>query len=404
MSSMPPILIAGGGIGGLAAALALDRTGHAVTVLERNAAPSEAGAGIQIGPNGVKALRQLGVADAVRAVAAVPEFLTVRRGRDAAILARAALGGAIEKRCGAPYWVVHRADLHAALDGAAADCVPILRGFDITALARGADTVTATAADGRAIDGQALIGADGIWSRVRSLVMPGATPQPCGTVAYRAVLSLADAGVLAASEVGAWLAPGAHVVHYPVQAGRSINVVVIVDDPWQSMSWNAPADRADVARAVAGFAAPLRAALAGVTGWHKWSLARPMKLNTWVRGRVALLGDAAHPVQPYLAQGGVMALEDAVQLAASLTAHADDLPLGLIRYDAARQTRTRRIQDTSARNGVIFHLSGPAASVRDLTLRALPPSALLMRLTWLYAHNGPTLALPYSAISTGVVM
>jgi salicylate hydroxylase len=392
MSHTLPILIAGGGIGGLAAALALARVGQAVEVLERNPEPSEAGAGIQIGPNGVKVLRQLGVDEVVRASAAVPDYLSVYRGHEGRVLARAPLGATIERRCGAPYWVVHRADLHQALDAAARAVVPIRRGFEVADVVRDGETVAVTATDGRTLHGTALIGADGIRSRVRATVMPGATLRAHGTVAYRTVLPAADAGLLAASEVGAWLAPEAHVVHYPVQAGRSINVVVCVADQWDSNSWNAPAEARAVGSATAGFARPLNDALAKAPGWHKWSLATPLYLATWVRGRVALLGDAAHPILPFLAQGGVMALEDAVQLAASVAATPHDVPLALIRYDGARVARVRRVQQASTGNGRIFHLSGAAALARDLAMRAMPADMAVTRFTWLYGYDGPALA------------
>jgi salicylate hydroxylase len=386
-----PILIAGGGIGGLAASLALAKIGRTVTVVERNAAPAESGAGIQLGPNAVKALRQLGVADRIAQLATSPAALTVRNGRDTSVLAATQLN--TTARYGAPYWVIHRADLHRALfDATMAQAnIDHQLGFDIVSAARTQNSVAITSADGRTLTGSALIGADGVWSRVRASIMPGADPKPSGFIAYRTLITSADAGVLAGSEIGAWLAPGAHVVHYPVQSGRSINIVVIKRDAWQGMSWSEPASRDEVAVATQNFAQPLRDALARAPHWHKWSLAAPLRLNTFVRGHVALLGDAAHPVLPFLAQGGAMALEDAVQLAASVSAHPTDIPLALITYDRARQRRVQRVASTASRNGQIFHLSGPMAFARDLTLRTLPPSTLLTRLNWLYGYEGPQL-------------
>jgi salicylate hydroxylase len=388
--SSQPILIAGGGIGGLAAALALARIGRPSVIVERSAIPAETGAGIQLSPNAVKAVRQLGVADSVAQIATSPAVLTVRRGGDARVLATTPLDSTAT-RFGAPYWTIHRADLHRALL-AAANAHPSIQdlpSFGIASAACTPDGATITSTDGRILQGAALIGADGVWSRVRASIMPGADPKPSGFIAYRTLIPAEGAGILAASEVGAWLAPGAHVVHYPVRACSSINVVVIKRDMWQGNGWNAPADAAEVAGATHGFAQPLQDVLARAPHWHKWSLSAPLRLNTFTRGHIALLGDAAHPILPFLAQGGAMALEDAVQLAASLAAHPTDLPLALINYDRARQRRVQRVAATANRNGHIFHLTGPLVAARDLALRALPPSTLLTRLNWLYAYEGP---------------
>jgi salicylate hydroxylase len=390
-----PVLIAGGGIGGLAAALALAKIGQHVDVVERSAAPTEAGAGIQLGPNAVKALRQLGVADVVARRATRPTALAVRNGRDANVLATTQLTTCAE-RYGAPYWVIHRADLHRALFEAASDN-PLIQfepSFDIASAVRRTNGASVTSTDGRTLTGTALIGADGVWSRVRAGIMPGADPKPSGYIAYRTLILFENAGILATSEIGAWLTPGAHVVHYPVQAGRSINVVVIKRDTWHGASWSEPASHDDVAAATQSFATPLQDALATAPHWHKWSLAAPLRLNTFARGNVALLGDAAHPVLPFLAQGGAMALEDAVQLAASFQAHPTDIPLALIAYDRARQRRVQRVASTASRNGQIFHVSGPLAAARDLALRTLPPSTLLSRLNWLYGFDGPRIKDP----------
>jgi salicylate hydroxylase len=388
-----PILIAGGGIGGLAAALAFARIGRASVVLERQITASEAGAGIQLGPNAVKALRQLGVADALQPFVSTPDAFTVRH-RSGRLLARTPLGQSVTARYGAPYWVAHRADLHAVLAASARRSPHIAIETACDVIACHAPTVgnaTLRCADGRVFGGAAIVGADGVGSTVRTAIAPHARPKPSGYCAFRTLIPTERAGDLAASEVGAWLSGATHVVHYPVQAGRAINVVVIVRDAWQTDDWSSAADAPEVMRATADFPPELRTALAAAPHWQKWMLAAPITLATWTQGRIALLGDAAHAILPFQAQGGAMALEDAVQLAASVRAHGDDLPAAFAAYVAARRPRVARICAASSRNGQIFHLNGAAAFARDTALRVMPAQRLLTRLDWLYGFEGPSL-------------
>jgi salicylate hydroxylase len=388
-----PILIAGGGIGGLAAALALAKIGRASIILERNAAPSDAGAGIQLGPNAIKVLRQIGVADELQPFVSAPEGLTVRH-RSGRVLARTPLGAFAADRYGAPYWVVHRADLHNVLGerARATKGVSIMPGSEVVTVRESADSaVSVTCADGRVVDGAAVIGADGVWSRVRDAISPNNPPSPSGYCAYRALIPTEHAGLLATADVGAWLAPGTHVVHYPVRAGQAVNVVVIVRDGLQTQDWSAPADARDVRGALAGFSGELRGVLAAAPRWQKWMLAAPVVSETWARGRIALVGDAAHPILPFQAQGGAMALEDALQLAASVRASRDDLAAAFAAYSVLRHPRVQRVSAAASRNGRIFHLAGPAAFARDTALRLLPSSTVLTRLDWLYGFEGPSL-------------
>ena len=383
------ILVAGGGIGGLATALALARVGHDVEVLERGSTFATAGAGIQLGPNAVKILRTLGVAEAVAQRASAPAALAVYKGATGRCLTRMPLGQAIADRCGAPYWTLHRADLLSALADAVADSAAIKVTFGcgiVSASARG-NSVCATSADGTTYTGAALIGADGVWSRVRSTVAPGFRPAHSGYCAYRTLLPIARAGDMATNVVGAWLSPDAHVIHYPVQAGTALNIVVVIRDTWTAFTWDAPADRADIQGRTVAFAEPLRAALAAAEAWHKWSLPHPIALPTWNAGPVALIGDAAHAMLPFFAQGAAMALEDAAALAAAVASSGIDLPSAFARYHATRQARVARVQQASIANCRIFHLSGPAAFVRDAVLTLVPGSALLARYDWLYAGD-----------------
>jgi salicylate hydroxylase len=392
MATPPPILIAGGGIGGLALALALAQRGRGSLVLEQRETFATAGAGIQLGPNGVRVLQRLGVADALRPLAGEPACIRVRDGRTARTLAELPLCGWIAERHGAPYWVAHRGDLHGALLAAATaePHIALRAGFAVTSVESTGEGVQAGGARGEIVAGCALVGADGLWSSVRQVVCPSARPRFVGATATRAVITAANAGGLAASAVGLWLTPGVHVVHYPVRAGAEIAIVVIAREDWQGPDWESEADRALLLGQLREFHPGLTEVLAGVPQWRKWALYRLPPLRSWSAGRVVLMGDAAHPMLPYLAQGGVLALEDALMLAQCLEAHADDVPGAFAAFEASRRRRARRVQAMSLRQGRIYRLAPPLSWVRDAVLRLMPGPALMAGYDWLYGwRNAP---------------
>ena len=380
------ILIAGGGIGGLALALALAKAGRPSLVLEARPEFSIAGAGIQLGPNGTRILQQLGVAENLAPLAGVPEAIHVYRGTRGTQMARLPLGNWIARRHGAPYWVAHRADLHAALLEAARknDLIEIEMGFSAVSVAEAGDAVTLRSETGREVRGAAVVGADGLWSRLREHVKPGAAPVFAGASASRIVLPAERAGRLAESAVGLWLSAGAHVVHYPMRGGREIAVVVIADETWQSRVWDAEIDRAHLGRALACFTRELEDVLLEAPGWRRWSLHRLAQLPQWNAGRCVLIGDAAHPMFPYLAQGGVLALEDAVELATCLVALGTDVANAFALFVSRRRERAARVQAASARNGRIYHMQAPMSFARDATFTAAPGTLLMASLDWLY--------------------
>jgi len=387
MGEAAPILIAGCGIGGLAAALALARIGRQVLILEQHPDLRESGAGIQLGPNGVKVLRRLGLADRLAAMAGVPDAIAVHSARTGQLLSRLPLGAWIAARHGAPYWTLHRQDLYRTLlDAARAQAgIGIETDLAVTSIRLAAHGVEIGSADGRRRSGVALIGADGLFSRVRSTVFGHPAPRFAGKTAARAVLARGEVpALLGGNATGVWLAPHAHLVHYPVRGGAELALIAIISEPWQSQEWSAPVDRERLLAGLGGFAPAVRESLAGIGEWRKWALFRSEVAETPSRGRVVLLGDAAHPVLPFLAQGAAMALEDAVALAEAVETHRADLPAAFRAYGDARSARVRCVAAASVQNGRIYHLSGPAAWARDRVLQSVSPQRLMARYDWLY--------------------
>lgn len=385
--SSEPVLIAGGGIGGLAAAIALAQRDIPSLVLERRAAFQEEGAGIQLGPNGTRILQHLGIAEVLRPHVGVPDGIRVRDGGSGAELAYLPLGTWIKARHGAPYWVAHRQDLHAALleVASAEPRITLTTDFAVSEVATDDSRAAVATETGRTHTGRALVGADGLWSAVRERVFHTAAPRFAGKCAARSVVPLAHLPPqLRAQEVGIWLFADAHVVHYPVSGGANLAIVAIVDDPHAEPGWSAPIPPTWVEERLPPRANLLRDLIAAPSTWRKWALHLLAPTFGWTEGRVALLGDAAHPVVPFLAQGGVLALEDAFVLAATLHASGDDVIAALKRYEQMRRPRALRVAEASRQNGRIYHLSGPLRAARDLALRTIPSSLMMARYDWLY--------------------
>ena len=381
-------LIAGAGIGGLAAAIALAKRGIDVRVCERRDEFPEEGAGIQIGPNGVRILRDLGVASYLEANVATPDALSVRDGASAQELTRMPLGRWIAERHGAPYWTAHRRDLHVALRtrAEAEPRITLMRGTHIVSLASGTSGIRATTASGEAFDASFLVAADGLWSALRDQISGSkAGLNPVGKTAFRSVVAAQNLPPeLLPNAVHIWLAPGAHVVHYPVNGGRDIALVVIADDDARSEGWDSPTVADVVKSKVAAFAPTLRTLVDRAADWRKWSLYRLAHLPRWTAGRAALLGDAAHPVLPFLAQGAVLALEDAITLADAVADRKGDIEYALAGYEKARRARAAQVAAASERNGRIYHMSGLNAFARDTTMKVLPPAYVMSGFDWLY--------------------
>ena len=392
MASSRTVIIAGAGIGGLTAALAIARHGFGVTVFDQAQRLEEIGAGIQLSPNASRILIALGLGEQLRRHVVAPEELRVMNARTARVLARAPLGAVAEKRYGAPYWVIHRGDLQAVLIDAVRvhpDIVLNL-GARVEDFALNEDGVTVFARSAQHLledRGVALIGADGLWSSLRRRLGHRREPRFARRTAWRA-LAPADALMpeLRAPAVNLWFGTWAHLVHYPVRGGSLVNVVAIVRDDWREPGWSASGERAEI---LARYRAPMwsavpRALLAAPEHWQKWALYDRPPLARWGKGAVTLLGDAAHPMLPYLAQGAAMAIEDAAVLAQRLADARDDPAGAMRRYERQRRGRAARAQRAARRNGIVYQLGGPGAFLRTLALTAIGGERLLARYDWLY--------------------
>jgi salicylate hydroxylase len=389
------VLIAGGGIGGLAAGLACSRAGCHVRLYERADAFTEVGAGIQMGPNVMRVLQGWELDAALRQVAAYPERLQVRHALSGAELGVLPLGSSMEQRYGAPYATIHRADLQQLLLQALQqrDAVWLHTGKTVSRYVETHGAIGLSLSDGLDVEGDALIAADGLWSGLRQQMLADGPPRVAGHLAYRAMLRQSELpATLRSQQITAWLGPKLHAVQYPVRGGEWLNVVAIVQGhvPGGLEDWDHGANASDLQTALAPTCTDLRDLIGAVPAWRLWVLCdRPplTSVDQMARGHVALLGDAAHPMRPYLAQGAGMAIEDAAELArqVALVDGVLDVPTLLRRYALNRWERNARVQARSIRNGEIFHMEGPLAWARDTSLRLL--GERLLDVPWLY--QGP---------------
>lgn len=375
-------LIVGGGIGGLACAIALRRAGLAVSVLEQAPAFEEVGAGLQLSPNATRILRALGVLPALEAVAVAPEALEIRDGQSGRPIAACPYAPAVA-RYRAPFLVAHRADLLRVLAEAAGGLgCRFEMGARIEGVEASEDAAVAVASrDGQALvlEGDLLVGADGVRSVVRAQLGGSAAPVFAGRIAYRATVPARPGPH---PVVRLYLGADAHLVTYPVRGGESVNIVAVVKTDQPVARWSESGDASTVHAAFAGWADEVRALLAAVREFRCWGLYDLDPLPRWGAGRATLLGDAAHAMLPFLAQGAAQAIEDAGALAQALTA-GPGVEGALRAYEAARRPRTARIQREARTSGAIYHLSGPARLARDAFI-GLTGNRLLERYDWLY--------------------
>jgi len=381
-------LIAGGGIGGLTAAIALVRRGIDCEILERSQFAEETGAGIQLGPNATRILEALGALQEIEAYGFMPEAICIYDGVSGRKLTSLPLGKEATQRYGAPYLTLRRADLHAGLRAALtrAGQVGLRSGFDLAAIGTQSDgAVMARATDGSEIEGTCLIGADGLWSTLRSIICPNARLRFDGATAWRARLPRKTLpGAFVAPVVGLWLGPRTHLVHYPVGGGAELNIVAVTESDGAGQGWNRSGDKATLLAQFERWTTDSKSLLEQVEGWRVWSLYRLTGLKDWGTGAVTLLGDAAHPVLPYLAQGAALAIEDAATLAACIAGELSDQAAAFRRYERLRRPRATRVQSASRRFGWLYHLGTPLAQARNLVLARRSEDNTIRRFDWLY--------------------
>jgi 2-polyprenyl-6-methoxyphenol hydroxylase-like FAD-dependent oxidoreductase len=386
------LLVAGGGIGGLAAAFVLARHGHAVTVLEQSAAFGEIGAGIQLGPNIFKMFDYLGLTDAVSQVAYFPPGMGMNDVRTGEKVVRVALGETARAAYGFPYGVIYRADLHDVFLQAcqAQPAVTLRTGCKVEGFEQDGRGVRVQLAGGETLQGDALVGADGLWSRVRQAIVGDGKPRVSGHIAYRAVLRREDVPPhLWHDDVVLWGGEKTHLVHYPLRRGELFNLVAVFHSNKYDEGWNTFGDTSELQERFAGAVPQVRELLSKIETWKMWVLCDREPVKNWSDRRVTLLGDAAHPMLQYLAQGAGQAIEDAVVLGEALKFTGGDVEQAFLKYQQARYLRTGRVQLTARFYGDIYHAAGVTRELRNQMFQGGQESAGFAGLKWMYQGINP---------------
>ncbi|MYF09120.1 MAG: 3-hydroxybenzoate 6-monooxygenase [Rhodospirillaceae bacterium] len=392
MADDHPILIAGGGIGGLAAALGLARKGFRSIVLERAPELGEIGAGIQLGPNAFHAFDYLGVGDEARAQAVYIDNLRLMDAMDGQEITCIPLDDAFRTRFGNPYAVVHRADLHGVLlrGCEARDSIELRTSSEVASYDRDGATATAILASGERITGSALIGADGLWSSVRKQMIDDDPPRVSGHTTYRSVIPTDRMPEdLRWNAATLWAGPKCHLVHYPLSGWKVFNLVITAHNEAAAPVAGQPVSHDEVREGFKHIHPVAQQIIDYGTDWKLWVLCDRAPVGNWVDGRVALLGDAAHPTLQYMAQGACMAMEDGVCLAATMAELDGDVEAALPLYNQRRVLRTARVQIQSRSIGEhVYHPAGPHADLRNAYMRSRTPEQWYDAIAWLYGSTG----------------
>ena len=385
-SSRQPLLIVGGGIGGLAAALALARADQDVKVLEQADELKEIGAGVQFGPNAFTAYDSLGVGPAIRRRAVVTDFMVMMDAVDGTEVAKIPLGADFRERFGNPYAVAHRAEVHESLLESVRENgrIELVTSTLISSFDQDAASVVAVDSFGRRHSGSALVGCDGVKSVIRDKLV-GDTARVSGHVVYRAVIATEDFPAnLRWNAPAIWVAPNCHIVHYPVKGGAKFNLVVTFHSR-TSEEWGVTdGSKEEVLSYFDGICDKAYQLLELPKSWRRWATADREPIAQWTFGRATLLGDAAHPMLQYLAQGACMAVEDAVTLGMAVTQHCGDFPAAFDAYQRARSVRTARVVLSTREFGRLCHAAGMERLVRNSMWKDRPAKGFYDALQWLY--------------------
>lgn len=382
-----PFLIAGGGIGGLVAAYSLALKGFPVRVLEQSDGFREVGAGIQLGPNIFQALEKIGLKDAILADAWRPGALTMRCGLSGKVITSMPLGAKAEAFFKQPYAVTHRADIHGVFLTACQNnnLISLETKREVAAFLDHGDRVTVTLTSGEEIEGCALIGCDGLWSKIRAQIVGDGKPRVSGHIAYRAVLKREEVPEdLWQPDMVLYAGPRTHFVQYPLRRSELYNLVAVFHSDHYVEGWNTEGDNQLLYSHFKGQQPQVMRMLERIETWRYWVLCDREPVKNWSKGRVTLLGDAAHPMLQYLAQGACQATEDAVWLAEKVAAQPDDLPAAFVAYEEQRYLRTARVQIMARVYGEFFHARGPTAELRDQMLGARTADQAYESINWLY--------------------
>lgn len=386
-----PVLVAGGGIGGLAAALGLARKGFRVIVLEKAPALGEIGAGIQLGPNAFHAFDQLGVGEQARAMAVFIDQLRLMDAMTAEEITHIDLGEAFRTRFGNPYAVVHRGDLHGVFLRACAEhpAITLRTSAEVVSAAQDGASVSAALASGERVQGALLVAADGLWSNLRRQVVGDGPPRVSGHTTYRSVIPTGQMPEdLRWNAATLWAGPKCHIVHYPLSGWKSFNLVVTYHNDAPEPVAGKPVSEEEVRSGFEHVHERARSIISHGRDWKLWVLCDRDPVENWVDGRIVLLGDAAHPMMQYFAQGACMALEDAVCLSHMLSSR-DDLDAALEAYRSRRVVRTARVQLQSREIGEhVYHPAGAHALVRNAIMRSKSSAQFHEALAWLYGGTG----------------
>jgi 3-hydroxybenzoate 6-monooxygenase len=389
-----PVLIVGGGIGGLAVALALAQKGVRTQVLEQASEFKEVGAGIQLGPNVFRMFDVLGLTQAVSALAVFPESLIMLDAISSDEVTRVPLDDRFRAKFTHPYALIYRPDLLSVLLEACRgnDLIDLYTSQKVVAVDERGAGVTARTESGQSYDGAALIGADGLWSTIRQLVVGDGKPQVAGHITYRAVLPTKEVPEhLRRWSMTFWAGEKVHLVIYPLRGGDLYNLVAVFHSNRYEEGWDSFGDPAELNERFAKTCEPVRFLLGKIESWRMWVLCDRPPVKTWSKGRMTLLGDAAHPMLQYLAQGACMAIEDAVCLANRVEAAQGDYARAFEAYQAARYLRTGRVQIMARVYGEFYHASGVARELRNMMLSARTAEQSFEAMEWLYGEDdGPT--------------